>query len=214
MTHQNPFFRVPAHGKNETAPESLKGYFLISENNMLDPNFFQTVVLILEHNQEGAFGLIVNRRSRFTLGDIPLQFPKTHGDDLHIYVGGPVQQEYLFVLHSEMPKGHQSSTSAIQPVEGVSFEPSFSHLEKYFDSSYWNSIPADDQPQMHLYLGYSGWAPGQLEQELQVGSWIFHPAHPKIIFHSQPDKGWREALRAKGGIYKIFANSQQDPSLN
>ena len=216
MTYQNPFFRVPAHGKREDSPESLKGYLLISENHMLDPNFSETVVLILEHNHEGAFGLVVNRRSRLCLHDISSQFSKIPESILHIHMGGPVQQEYLFVLHSEMPEGHESSPEALRPVEGVIFEPSFSHVEKYFDDAYWGSLslPPDDYPKMHLYLGYSGWGPGQLEDEMQAGSWIFHPAQADIVFHNNPEQGWREALRAKGGIYKIFANSKQDPSLN
>ena len=108
MTYQNLFFRVPSHGKSEKVPESLKGYFLMSENNMLDANFFQTVVLMLEHNRDGAFGLIVNRRSNFTLKALSTQDAPMRSDDLYVYMGGPVQQEYLFVLHSEMPEGHQS----------------------------------------------------------------------------------------------------------
>ncbi len=180
---------------------------------MPDPNFFQTVVLMIDHNAEGAFGLVVNRRSHLTLADILPRFPGRHAQTTPIYVGGPVQQEYLFCVHSELP-GTQKSDTASSPVNGVVFEPSFKNLERFFDEENWDSIPADDRPDIHLYLGYSGWAPGQLEREMEMGSWMVHPASPRIVFHNDPEKGWKDALREKGGIYRVFADSNQNPSLN
>ena len=199
--------------QENTNPESLKGYFLISESNMSDPNFFQTVVLILEHNAEGAFGLVVNRCSKLSLGDILPAFQNERGYGCPVYVGGPVQQEYIFVLHSDIP-GMESSESSIKPVEGVVFEPSFRRVEKYFDEQYWHTLPADDRPNIHIFLGFSGWAPGQLENEMNQGAWVIHQASAKIVFHENPEEGWKDALRDKGGIYKIFADSKQNPNLN
>ena len=215
MMRQNPFFRVPAHGRNKGVPDSLQGYFLVSENNMLDPHFVETVVLIIDHSKDGAFGVVVNRRSDFTLEDISPPLSKNPRSDLYMYIGGPVQQDCLLALHSRMPEEHENSQHAIKPMEGVTFEPSLSHIEKYLDESYWNSLPLDDEiPQIQLYLGCSGWGPGQLEEEVQGSSWILHPGQADIVFHPKPEESWREALRAKGGIYKVFANTQQDPSLN
>lgn len=213
MQSGNPYFRPSNHG-NQKFPDSLKGYFLISESNMPDPNFFQTVVLILEHNKEGAFGLVVNRRSRLLLADIMPQFEQERGATTPIYVGGPVQQEYLFVLHSEMPATHSPGDNTMQPVPGVIFEPAFSHVESLFETETWEKIPADDRPSIHLFLGYSGWAPGQLEKEMHMGSWMIHPATPKIVFHEDPEQGWKNALREKGGIYRVFAETDQNPTLN
>ena len=130
-----------------------------------------------------------------------------------VYVGGPVQQEYLFVLHSELLSGEKSD-SRTESIKGVFFEPSFKMMENYFDDQHWESIPADDRPHIHLYLGYSGWAPGQLEKEMSLGSWIIHPARPRIVFHENPEEGWKDALRSKGGIYQVFADSNQNPGLN
>lgn len=200
--------------ENPEVPESLKGYFLISESNMPDPNFFQTVVLILEHNSEGAFGLVVNRRSHLTLGDIITKFNSERAYATPVYVGGPVQQEYLFVLHTELPDSIEPSTTRLQPTENVFFEPSFQKMEDFFEDEAWQEIPADDRPHIHLFLGYSGWAPGQLEKEMEQGSWIIHPASDRIVFHPNPEVGWKDALRAKGGIYQFFADSEQNPSLN
>lgn len=212
---QKLFFRVPPmYSRNKKIPSNLSGYFLISEANMADSNFSQTVVLVLEHNKEGAFGLIVNRRSNLCLKDIIERISAPHAKSKPVYVGGPVQQEYLFVLHSEMPEGHQHSTSIIKPLPEVYFEPSFANIEDYFDTDFLNSIPVDDQPKIQLFLGYSGWGAGQLEHEMKIDSWICHPASEKIIFHPQPENIWHDALRQKGGIYKVFANTNQKPDLN
>ena len=201
--------------EKKDTPKSLKGYFLISESNMSDPNFYQTVVLILEHNEEGAFGLIVNRKSPLTLADIIPKYQTDRGFNTPVFVGGPVQQEFLLMLHSELPaEGSQPSSSSISPIKGVIFEPHFKLMENYFEEEHWEGIPADDRPYIHLFLGYSGWAPGQLEREMSSGSWITHPASAKIVFHENPEQGWRDALRQKGGIYKVFADSNQKPGLN
>ncbi len=180
---------------------------------MPDPNFYQTVVLMLEHNNEGAFGLVVNRRSNLSLADILPRLDNERGRHTPVYVGGPVQQEYLFVVHSEIVD-HQGSGSVIRPAKGVVFEPSFQQVERFFDPEIWENIPADDRPNIHLFLGYSGWAPGQLENEMKLGSWIFQAAKAGIVFHPDPENGWKEALRDKGGIYRIYADTNQDPALN
>lgn len=199
--------------EKEAFPPSLKGHFLISESNMADPNFYQTVVLMLEHNEEGAFGLVVNRKSHLALCDVLPRFNESNrGVATPIYVGGPVQQEYLFVLHSELPEG--PSPTAQSPVPGVYFEPAFGHIEHYFNDHVWDTMPPDDRPHIHLFLGYSGWAPGQLERELEQGSWMTVEANSRIVFHRNPEQGWKEALREKGGIYKVFAESNQHPGLN
>ncbi len=194
--------------------KSLKGYFLISEANMLDPNFKRTVVLIIEHNEEGAFGLIVNRKSNIFLSDLlPEFYEETRGKNTPIYIGGPVQQEFLFAIHSHLLDRKPSSTS-IKIISDVYFEPGFRNIEDYFKDRFWDQLPLDDRPKIHLYVGYSGWAPGQLEGEIREGSWILHPATQEIVFHPNPEEGWNDALRKKGGIYKIFADTNKDPFLN
>lgn len=193
--------------------KSLKGYFLISEATMLDPNFKHTVVLLIEHNEEGAFGLIVNKKSQFHLADLLPDFQNQRAKETSVFIGGPVQQEFLFAIHSPL-FDRQISATAIEVIPRVYFEPGFRNLEDYFKDSYWNQLPLDDRPKIHLFIGYSGWGPGQLEREIREGSWIIHPASEKIVFHPNPEEGWKDALRQKGGIYKIFADTNQDPFLN
>lgn len=179
---------------------------------MADPNFHRTVVLIIEHNQDGAFGLVVNRRSNLKLADILPDFQTEVGQKTAIYIGGPVQQEFLFAIHSAILES--VSPTSIQVVENVVFEPGFRNIDKYFKEEFLLHLPPDDQPKIHLYLGYSGWGPGQLEKEMKEGSWIIQKATSKIVFHPNPDEGWQAALREKGGIYKVFADTNPDPSLN
>ncbi len=195
-------------------PESLKGYFLISEFQILDPNFIQSVILILEHNDEGAFGLTVNRRSKLILSDVFSHFSdEPQARKTPLYVGGPLQQDYLFTLHSEMTEDHQKSETS-SDVGGVIFEPSFQAVSHYFQDSLLDSIPPDDRPTIRFFLGYSGWGKGQLEDELESGSWVVLQATPEIVFHPSPDECWRKALEKKDRIYKVFVDSHQDPSLN
>lgn len=206
------FISRPGYDKSEY-PESLTGYFLISEAEMMDPNFFRTVVLIIRHDETGAFGLVVNRTSTLTLGDVLPEYDDSRGSALPLYVGGPVQQEFLFVVHSPYP-GHTPSEAAVEPVEGVVFEPAFEQVQELFLAESWEALPAAARPHVLLFLGYSGWAPGQLETELEEGAWILHPARPHIVFHPNPEEGWKDALRDKGGLYRIFADTDQKPSTN
>lgn len=200
---------------NEKIPDSLRGYFLISESNMNDPNFYRTVVLIIEHNQEGAFGLVVNRKSRLSLSDVIPELRDSHSaQNSALYIGGPVQQEFLFAVHGEMPENHIPSDASSIITNRVIFEPAFSFVKSFYDDSFLDQIPVDDHPGINLYLGYSGWAAGQLEAEMKSGSWIFHPANSRIVFNPNPQQGWKQALKEKGGIYKVFAESDQQPSLN
>jgi putative transcriptional regulator len=206
------YITPPGYDRSEY-PESLAGYFLISEAEMMDPNFFRTVVLIIRHDETGAFGLVVNRKSNLNLGDVLPEYDDARGTALPLYVGGPVQQEFLFVVHSPYDD-HAPSAASIEPVEGVVFEPAFDNVRELVELESWQRMPKAERPHVLLFLGYSGWAPGQLENELEEGAWILHPARPHIVFHPNPEEGWKDALRDKGGLYRIFADTDQKPSTN
>lgn len=193
-------------------PESLEGYFIISEVELMDPNFFRTVVLIVNHNDEGAFGLVVTRKSEATLGDLVSGVEQTPAAGIPIYVGGPVQQEFLFVLHARLPEG-VAGELASHPAEGVVFEPVTEQFVTYLVTE-WSSMPEATRPRVHLYAGYSGWGSGQLEDEISEGAWVWHKASADIVFHPNPAEGWRHALRKKGGLYQIVAETGFKPSMN
>ena len=89
-------------------PKDLTGQFLIAETELQDPNFFRTVVLIVHHNEEGAFGLVVNRQSDVTAGEVIDEVEGSALEDAPVFVGGPVQQNYVFALHSGIPARYRS----------------------------------------------------------------------------------------------------------
>jgi putative transcriptional regulator len=196
----------------ENLPDYLTGYFLISETDLTDPNFFQTVVLLVDHNDEGAFGLVVNRRSTSSLGSLVEDFESNQCKDLPVYVGGPVQQNILFTLHSGLPNEDTSSHS-ITPIPGVTFEPDFRLVSEHLKYE-WSKIEEPDRPAIHLYAGYAGWGAGQLEGELEHDSWVVIEAVPEMVFSENPEESWRQALKKKGGIYWIAAETGSKPSMN
>ncbi len=193
-------------------PKNLTGYFLISSTDLSDPNFYRTVVLIVEHNEDGAFGLVVNRQSDVRLGNLLAELEDTAAQDVLVQIGGPLQQEYLFVLHGAFP-GYEISEHATYPAEGVVFEPATEPLVSYLTTD-WAGLPAAQRPPLRVYAGYSGWGPGQLENELQQEAWFVHPASAGIVFHPNPEAGWKDALGEKGAFYRIVADTGYMPSMN
>jgi putative transcriptional regulator len=194
----------------------LGGHFLISGLNLFDPNFFRTVVLMIQHNEDGAFGLVVNKPAEHTLGTI---LPKVVGGealDIPVYIGGPVQQDFLFALHSGFPEElplYIKSPAATEPAPGVIFEPATHDLIRYLVEE-WDETPPEDRPRIRLYAGYSGWSSNQLERELREHAWFTHKAKPDIIFHPDPENAWRAALSDKGEYYKFVADTGYIPSVN
>ncbi|MFQ3620611.1 MAG: YqgE/AlgH family protein [Spirochaetales bacterium] len=193
-------------------PRYLAGHFLIASVNLLDPNFVRTVVLLIQHNEEGAFGLVLNRPSGKELNDV---LPDSLGGAvLHVpvYIGGPVQQDYLFALHSGL-ENKLLTPNATTPIPGVYFEPATKQLISYLIDE-WNITPIEDRPKLRLYAGYSGWGPGQLERELRENSWFVVGATSSIVFHPDPEVAWKDALAMKGTYYRFVAETGYMPSIN
>jgi putative transcriptional regulator len=194
-------------------PDDLSGHFLIAETELQDPNFFRTVVLVLHHNDEGAFGLVVNRESEVAVADVIEDTERSALAELPVFVGGPVQQNYVFVLHSGVPDRY-SSEHVENPCRGVYFEPSFQHVLDYVNSEDYLVLAADERPAVRIFAGYSGWGSGQLERELQDGAWLVHPARGEVVFGVDSAEGWKKALSQKGGFYRIVAETGYKPSMN
>ena len=192
--------------------ESLAGKFLISETELQDPNFAQSVVCLLEHNAEGAFGFVVNQRSTVSLGDILEEFTDTPASSLPVFIGGPVQRDFLFCLYSSTVE--ISDKDILEPIPGVFFNPDIKEIFRYLHDVF-PFIHPEERPDIHFYAGYSGWSPGQLEREIrQFNSWVVLPANQGLIFAKDPEQSWRSALRKKGGIYYIAAEMGFKPSIN
>ncbi len=166
---------------------NLQHHFLIAMPQMLDPNFSGTLTYLCEHNEQGAMGIIVNRPSEFALGDILEQLDiDLDTPDQAIYVGGPVQLERGFILHTD-PRDWQST---LDIAEGIRLSTSKDILA---------AIAAGEGPDDYLIaLGYAGWGAGQLEQELSENAWLTCRANEDVLFHTDNDAKLAKALAILG----------------
>lgn len=169
---------------------NLTSQFLIAMPSMEDMNFSQTVTYICEHTDEGAMGIVVNRPTELHLNDILEQLEITDIDleagEGSIYIGGPVQPERGFVLHSD--NSNWDSTLKVTP--DLSVTTSRDILQ---------SIAAGNGPSSNLVaLGYAGWASGQLEKEISANAWLNGPADSQIIFNTPPELRWKAAAKLLG----------------
>jgi len=190
----------------------LGGSFLVSEIALMDPNFNKTVVMMISHDDNGAFGLVVNRPSPFTLGDVVEGLDDTPAGSIPVFIGGPVQQEILFLPHADFP-GHPGDEDAAVPVEAVISEPATLSLIEYLKDE-WSSLPTEDRPAVRVYAGYSGWGPGQLEGELKAEAWVVVKATQELIFRPDAAGAWEEAFARKGPLYQIILQTGFKPSMN
>ena len=196
----------------EDEPRYLNGYFLVSDIDLRDPNFYRTVVLTVSHDDNGALGLVVNRPSPLSLGEMVEGLGKTPAAAIPVFVGGPVQQEMLFCLHGELP-GLAGDEDAMCPIDGVCFEPLTHEIVTYLEEE-WSARSASSRGRVRLYAGYSGWGPGQLEGELKAGAWLVVKATPEITFHPEPAQGWADAFARKGPLSRIILQTGFKPSMN
>lgn len=187
-------------------PRSLRGQFLVAVHRLRDPNFFQTIVLMVEHNKEGAMGLVVNRPTENTVAQALMghfEIPDT--GDL-VYVGGPVSHSALFILHN---------LSASDPQEGAvipglyvgSSADAFSEVVK-------RVAQGDPAAKFRVFQGCSGWGADQLEGELARGDWIVWPASNEIIFHPEPYRAWEQVVAEIRRNTPLGRLSEGEPGLN
>ncbi|MCB1728747.1 MAG: YqgE/AlgH family protein [Gammaproteobacteria bacterium] len=173
---------------SETA--SLKNQLLIAMPNLQDPNFSRTVTYICEHGEHGAMGIVLNRPTDLRLADV-LRHMEIEGGlgaagEQIVYLGGPVEEERGFVLHSHTAPW--SSTLAIN--DDISITTSRDILE---------AMARGGGPDLTLVaLGYAGWAAGQLEREMQDNAWLSGPADQSILFELPAERRWEAAARLLG----------------
>ena len=179
--------------------ESLQGKLLIASPSLLDPNFRRTVVLVTEHTDEGAAGLVLNRPSPAPVAEIVPQLEPLVDDDEQVWVGGPVQPNAVLVLGEFL-----DPDDAAVPLFGALGFPSLEEPEDVAASTV----------RRRVFAGYAGWEAGQLEDELERDDWIVEPSQPDDAFTEAPGELWADVLRRKGGIYELVARMPDDPALN
>ncbi len=181
--------------------ELNQGILLLSDPFLKDPNFARSVVLLCEHNREGSFGLVLNKKSQYHLSDlVELAFNLT----ITVFDGGPVQQNTLHFIHRKPNLIPESVEVAKGIFWGGHFETIVALLRN-------GSLSPDD---IRFFVGYSGWSQGQLEEEHEGKSWIIAAATPAIIFMSKEALIWKNSLNTLGGEYAQMSNYPSDPQLN
>jgi putative transcriptional regulator len=180
------YFRPPSainpHGLRADTPLS-KGMFLVAHHGMRDPRFFGTVILLTDYGMNGAAGLILNRPTELKLSDA-LHGVKglTEGSDT-IYYGGPVKTNNMFILirSKERPEG------AVHVFDDVYVSTSVDLLERIL-SGEGKGGEGDD---LHVYAGYAGWGPGQLDREVSIGVWRVLKTDREYVFDKTPVEVWQ-----------------------
>ncbi len=168
----------------------LSNHFLIAMPSMTDPNFFQSVTLICEHNEEGAMGIVVNRPANMDLSDIlnhmKVAYDSTIACNIPIVMGGPVQPERGFVIHQTDSRWESSRVLS----DDISVTSSRDVLL---------AIAHGQGPKKSLIaLGYAGWGAGQLELEIKQNSWLASSASSEVLFESPMENRWAKAAQLLG----------------
>ena len=181
--------------------ESTRGQLLIACPRLIDPNFWRTVVLIVDHSDDGAFGLVLNRPSETSVGEAVSELEELVDSGDPLFIGGPVQPSTVITV-GEFTDVSEAALVAFADVGilGTNGPP----IEEM----------ADRIVTARAFVGHSGWGPGQLEAEIEQGDWILEPARRDDVFSGAPRELWSTVLTRKGGSYALVARMPLDPSWN
>jgi len=186
--------------------DSLRGQYLIAGKWLRDENFFKTVVLLVEHGSGGAMGLVVNRPSSITVAAALAQHFNIPDSDDVVYLGGPVETDSLFVLHDV--NSFEFDEAPVIP--GLYVGSS----EKVFENVVSSVCNGNEGLNYRIYSGCAGWAPGQLESEVDRGDWYVYPATADLVFDENPYEVWDALLAKVKKSTQILPDVPGDPSLN
>lgn len=185
---------------NQAAPAA--GDVLLSEPFMDDPYFGRKVVLLCEHNDEGSFGFVLNNYVDVSLNEVMDDLPAVAS---RISVGGPVKNSNLYYIHTR-----EDIPESVPVVDGVFMGGDFEVIKELIQS---NRI---DASQIRFFIGYSGWSPAQLSEEIQSRSWFVSRAAQLDIMRTDEDNEsyWKRLITDMGDGFEHIANAPSDPSLN
>lgn len=185
--------------------DCLQGEFLIAADQLRDQNFYRTVVLILEHNSDGAMGLVVNRPSSIAV-DAALGGQSALSLDAPVFIGGPVDSSALFVMHNHLRPGLQDR----EVVPGLFLAGSDESLNAVVN-------PDNDSAQhgsFRVYCGYAGWGSTQLEAEIDRGDWLSVPADSSTVLEEDPYGIWEVCTRRFRRAHRILPHNVRNPEWN
>ncbi len=181
--------------------EAEKGKLLIAEPFLSDPYFKRSVVLLTEHNEKGSFGFILNKPIDLRLNDAIGDMPQI---DAPIHLGGPVGRESLHFLHTLGDKLNGS----LEVIPGLYWGGDFDQLKTLINTQ---QVQPND---IRFFVGYAGWSPNQLDEELERNDWMIVPAKLDYIMKQDTQDLWNNILTNLGHEYAVIANFPQDPGMN
>ena len=181
-----------------------KGSLLIANPVLPDPNFSRTVILLCNHNDQGSFGLVINRSTQLKAPDLFSSIDILKSYNAKIYIGGPVSQSMVFYLY-------RSSRNVIDLDEicsGVYLGSNLETLESlYLDIE-------NPEENIRFYLGYSGWSDGQLDGEMEQNSWLVQDANEQFVFLDSENLIWPKAVNSLGEKYQYLTKAPVNPQWN
>lgn len=178
-----------------------RGSLLVSYPFLEDDYFYRSVICMIEHNEEGSFGLIINKKMPYKIGEaVPILSHLSN----HIYMGGPVDTQSLFFLHP-----YKDLKDTMFVCEGVYMNGDLNELKDMIELDF---ARGED---VRFYLGYAGWSVGQLQDEIKEKSWLISSPNPSLIYEEgSDDLTWRKAIESLGEEYKDIAKFPRDPQMN
>jgi putative transcriptional regulator len=184
--------------------QSLRGRYLIAGRHLKDPNFFRTVVLLVEHNEAGSMGLVLNRPTAVEVSQAlsgHFELPEAHDS---VYSGGPVEPQALFLLHDAA----EQAGGELPVLPGLFVGANADVFEKIVTTATATGV------RYRVFSGCAGWGSGQLEGELARGDWHVAPAETKDIFDADPYAQWEDLITEVASRHPLFPRSDGDHRMN
>ena len=178
-----------------------QGTLLISEPFLRDYYFRRSVILLADHDETGSFGLILNKPLDVKLNEIAKDFPEF---DTKLYIGGPVNTDSLFVIHT---LGNKIKNSA-KIIPGIYWGGDTDMIKSIIED---HTITNEN---IRFYIGYSGWEAKQLDRELKEHSWVLTKSKSDKLLFEQPENMWKNLLKSMGNEYATWVNYPIDPTMN
>ncbi len=178
-----------------------KGKVLISGPFLGDEYFKRSVILLTEHNAKGTVGFVLNKPVEARINEVIKDFPDI---DIALSVGGPVSTDTVHYIHSMGDK----IPGSIKVYGNISWGGDFDIVKSLLSSG------LADGDSIRFFIGYSGWAPGQLEQEIETNSWVIADMDPARVMAIQAEGIWKDALSRLGNKYKLWTGFPESPDMN
>jgi len=184
---------------NSIRPE--RGHVLLSEPFLNDPYFRRTVIFLCEHNHEGSFGFVLNNYIDVELDQIMDDMPRHQGK---ISIGGPVRNSNLYYIHTL----GETISDSVEIIPGVFMGGDFERLRTMLQTG------EVSKNQVRFFVGYSGWSPEQLENEIKTNSWFVTSVQKDLVMNTDVTDLWKVIMKGMGKKGELIANMPEDPSLN